>query len=189
MYWKLIAWNPAAVRPLPRAASITGLRHLQMWEGFYMSRRIERVNELLRQEISRLLTLQIKDPRLEGVITITRVSTSSDLRNAQVFLSAMGDEETKLNALAGIRSAATFIRRELRSRVSMRYIPFLSYDLDAAQQEANHILDIMDGIRNNEPSHSSTPPASSEDSNKSFRDSSTSDADHTSPLSFPKRSI
>ncbi len=152
-----------------------------------MSRRIERVNELLRQEISRLLTLQIKDPRLAGVITITRVTTSSDLRNARVFLSAMGDEETKQNALAGIRAAATFIRRELRSRVSMRYTPFLSFDLDAAQQEANHVLDIIDGIRNNQPSQAPLTQTLREYSSKPTRDFSNQDNNYTGPLSFPKR--
>ena len=54
-----------------------------------MSRRIDRVNELLRHEISRLLTLQINDPRLRGVMSIARVETSSDLRIAQVSLSVM----------------------------------------------------------------------------------------------------
>ena len=154
-----------------------------------MSRRIERVNELLRQEISLLLTLQIKDPRLEGVITITRVSTSSDMRNAHVFLSAMGDEETRRNALAGIRSAATYIRRELRSRMSMRYVPFLSYDLDAAQQQANNILDIMDNIRNEEASRATANPSSARESNESPGTHSDSDAAHTGPVSSPKRSI
>lgn len=159
-----------------------------------MSRRTERVNELLRQEISRLLALQIKDPRLDGVITITRVAASSDLRNARVFLSAMGDQETQQKALAGIRSAATFIRRELRSRVSLRYIPFLSYDLDSAQQEANYILDIMDGIRNNEPSQAPSNPSNDlmnterEGSSEYPRDSSNSGTDYTGPLTFPKRS-
>ena len=151
-----------------------------------MSRRIERVNELLRQEISRLLTLQIKDPRLNGVITITRVSTSSDMRNAHVFLSAMGDEETRQNALAGIRSAATFIRRELRSRVSM------SYDLDAAQQEANNILDIMDNIRHDESSRasadsSSADVSSAKDSNDSPAIYNDSGTDYTGIVSSPKR--
>ena len=153
-----------------------------------MSRRIERVNELLRQEISRLLTLQIKDPRLEGVITITRVSTSSDMRNAHVMLSAMGDEQTQQNALAGIRSAATYIRRELRSRVSMRYIPFLSYDLDAGQKEANNLLDIMDNIRNNEASLASADPSSAKTSIKSPGIYPDSCADYTGLLSSPKRS-
>jgi len=154
-----------------------------------MSRRIERVNELLRQEISRLLTLQIKDPRLDGVITITRVDTSSDLRNAKVLLSAMGDEETKQNALAGIRSAATFIRRELRSRVSLRYTPFLSFDLDTGPQEADHVLSIMDDIRNSHPSQVPLTPSMGEGSDETARGFSDQDANYTGPLSFPKRSI
>ena len=57
-----------------------------------MSRRIDRVNELLRLEISQVLARQIKDPRLSGVITITEVRTTPDLRNALVLLSVMGDQ-------------------------------------------------------------------------------------------------
>lgn len=115
-----------------------------------MSRRIDRVNELLRQEISRLLALQIKDPRLGGVISITRVSTSNDLRAAQVFLSVMGDETTKRAALDGIRSAAAFMRRELRRRLTLRYTPFLTFTLDESLEEAEHILGIMDRIRHDD---------------------------------------
>jgi len=116
-----------------------------------MSRRIDRVNELLRHEISRLLTLQINDPRLRGVISITRVTTSSDLKVAQVFLSVMGDRVTKQTTLEGIRSAATFVRRELRQRLSLRYTPFLNFALDESIEEADHILGIMDRIREDAP--------------------------------------
>ena len=117
-----------------------------------MSRRIDRVNELLRQEISRLLALQIKDPRLGGVISITRVSTSNDLRAAQVYLSVMGDETTKSAALDGIRSAAAFMRRELRRRLTLRNTPFLTFNLDDSLEEADHILGIMDRIRHDDHS-------------------------------------
>ena len=112
-----------------------------------MSRRIERVNELLRQEISHLLTLQIKDPRLDGVITITRVTTTSDLRNARVYISAMGNEQTKKNALAGIQSAAKFLRRELRERLTLRYVPFFSFALDDSLEHADRLMGIMNQIQ------------------------------------------
>ena len=118
-----------------------------------MSRRIDRVNELLRHEISRLLAQQTKDPRLRAVISITRVSTSDDLRSAQVFLSVMGDQMTKQTALDGIRSASTFLRRELRQRLTLRYTPFLTFDLDQSYEDAEHILGIMDRIREEQPSH------------------------------------
>ncbi len=120
-----------------------------------MSRRIDRVNELLRHEISRLLTLQINDPRLTGIITITRVTTSSDLRESHVFLSVMGDSATKQNALEGIRSAAAYLRRELRPRLSLRYTPFLRFDLDESVEEVEHILGIMDNIQASQTTESS----------------------------------
>ena len=119
-----------------------------------MPRRIDRVNQLLRQEISQLLSLQIKDPRLSGVISITRVSTSSDLQGAEVFLSVMGDADTKQTALDGIRSASTFLRRELRQRLTLRYTPFLKFVLDESYEEADHILGIMDRIKDETPAQS-----------------------------------
>ena len=119
-----------------------------------MPRRIDRVNQLLRQEISQLLSLQIKDPRLSGVISITRVSTSPDLQGAEVFLSVMGDAETKQTALDGIRSASAFLRRELRQRLTLRYTPFLKYVLDETFEEADHILGIMDRIKDETPAQS-----------------------------------
>ena len=112
-----------------------------------MSRRNDRVNELLRHEISRLLTLEINDPRLKGVISITHVTTSNDLRSATVHLSVMGDPAAKKEALEGIRSAATYLRRELRPRLSLRYTPFLSFTLDDSLEEAQHLFGIMDDLR------------------------------------------
>jgi ribosome-binding factor A len=115
-----------------------------------MPRRVDRINGLLRQEISQLLSRQIKDPRLIGVISITEVRTSSDLRNAQVYVSVMGDQEAQNNALEGIRSAAAYLRRELRDRLSMRYVPFLKFVLDKSIEDADQLLNIMDGIRDQE---------------------------------------
>ncbi len=112
-----------------------------------MSRRADRINGLLRQEISLLLSREVKDPRLNGVISITQVQTSSDLRNARVFLSVMGDRETKETALHGIQSAATFLRRELRERLKLRYVPFLKFALDDSLENADAVLRIMDSIR------------------------------------------
>jgi len=112
-----------------------------------MSRRTDRVNEQLREEISTILARQIKDPRLKGVISITRVVTSSDLRSARVFISVMGGSETKKAALDGIQSAASFLRRELRDRINMRHTPFLTYELDESMEEADQVLRRLDQIR------------------------------------------
>ena len=112
-----------------------------------MSRRVDRINGVLRQEISQLLSRQIKDPRLNALVTITQVETSSDLRTARVFLSVLGDRETREKALEGIQSAATFLRRELRGRLNLRYTPFLSFVLDDSLENADHLLRLMDRIQ------------------------------------------
>ena len=109
-------------------------------------RRIERVNGLLRQEISNLIASQVNDPRLRGIITITQVRTASDLRTARVYVSVMGDESVRKEALAGIQSSAAYLRRELRDKVSLSYIPFLKFELDDAILEADRLMRIIDDL-------------------------------------------
>ena len=116
-----------------------------------MSRRVDRINGLLREQISQLLSRQINDPRLDAVVSITQVETSHDLRTARVFLSVMGDQETRAKALEGIQSAATFLRRELRNRVTLRYVPFLTFVLDDSLENAERLLRLMDQIQEESP--------------------------------------
>ena len=126
-----------------------------------MSRRTDRVNEQLREEISTILARQIKDPRLNRVISVTRVVTSGDLRSARVYLSVMGNQETKQTALEGIRSAASFLRRELRDRINMKHTTFLSYQLDDSLEEADQVLRLMSQFKTGDPvseTHTSESP-------------------------------
>ena len=111
-----------------------------------MSRRVERINVLLRQEISLLLSREIKDPRLSGVVTVTHVETSNDLSNARVFISVMGDAEAKKTAFQGVQSATSFIRRGLGERLALRHTPALHFVMDESLERANHLLQIIDSI-------------------------------------------
>ena len=111
-----------------------------------MTRRTDRINGLLRQEISQLLYQDLKDPRLSGVVTITRVETSSDLGYARVFVSVLGNPEEETTALDGINSAAGFLRRELRVRLALRHIPVLKFILDRSMKQAEHIVNVMDHL-------------------------------------------
>ena len=108
-----------------------------------------------------LLTRQIKDPRLNAVISITRVVSSSDLRSARVYISVMGNQETKQAALAGIQSAASFLRRELRDRINMKHTPFLSYELDTSLDEADQLLRLMNRVKPDEPDAEAREPEAS----------------------------
>jgi ribosome-binding factor A len=111
-----------------------------------MTRRTDRINGILRQEISQLVSRDLNDPRLSGLVTITRVETSEDLHYAKVFVSIMGDREAKDTALQGMGSASGFIRRELRSRLTLKQVPELTYYLDESLDEAEHILKLMDKV-------------------------------------------
>jgi ribosome-binding factor A len=96
-----------------------------------MSRRTERVSELLREEISSILHQQVKDPRLGLLFSVTTVEVSPDLRHARVFISVMADEREKESAFQALAAATAFVRRELRSRLtSLRYTPELAFVRD-----------------------------------------------------------
>ena len=111
-----------------------------------MTRRTERVNGLLRQELSQLIVRSVKDPRLAGVITVTQVDTTSDLQHARVFVSVLGTPVEKERTLQGITSASGYMRRELRSRLSLKHIPELNFVLDEALGNAEHIYQLMDRL-------------------------------------------
>jgi ribosome-binding factor A len=116
-----------------------------------MTRRTDRINGLLRQEISKLLSHELNDPRLSGVVSITQVETSSDLRRARVYVSVLGDQQVKNTVLSGINSATGFMRRELGGRLTLKYIPELSFVLDESLDEAQHIFNVMDHLAMNGP--------------------------------------
>ena len=111
-----------------------------------MTRRTDRVNGLLRQEISQLVSRDLSDPRLSGVVSITQVDTTGDLRHARVFISVLGTTEKKEQVLKGIHSASGFIRRELKGRLSLKFVPELSFQLDQSMEQAEHMLDVIDRI-------------------------------------------
>ena len=115
-----------------------------------MAHRIERVNSLIRQEISQLLQRQVKDPRLGNFIAVTEVSTSADLKQAKVFISYIGSEEEKQETLNVLASASGFFRRELARRLKLRYIPELSFHWDDSIERGDHLLQLIDGVSSEE---------------------------------------
>jgi ribosome-binding factor A len=108
-----------------------------------MGRRTERINHLLREEISVLLARQVKDPRLSRFITVTRVSTAPDLSNAKVFISTLGDETEKQEVLNTLTSASGYLRRELRERITLRSIPELSFYRDDSIEQGARVLQLI----------------------------------------------
>ena len=121
-----------------------------------MTRRSERVSELLRHELGQLIVRDLKDPRLSGIVSVTMVETTNDLKKARVSVSVMGSPEVQESAMRGIVSAAGYMRRELGKRLSLRYVPDLTFVLDHSLDEAEHMYRILDGLSNEQPSGDAT---------------------------------
>ncbi|MCH8994076.1 MAG: 30S ribosome-binding factor RbfA [Chloroflexi bacterium] len=117
-----------------------------------MTRRTERINELLRGEISDLLRREVKDPRLGGLVTITEVDISPDLRHAKVFVSVLGSEQEKASTLQALKAAAHFLQRELRKRLTIRRTPELAFLSDDSLERGAHILDLLERAQEGPPS-------------------------------------
>ncbi|MDP6513246.1 MAG: 30S ribosome-binding factor RbfA [SAR202 cluster bacterium] len=111
-----------------------------------MSRRIERINSQLRSEISKMILSDIKDPRISGVVSVTRVDTSADMSYARVFVSVYGTDTDKRNTLKAMSSARGFIQKELLHRLTIRHAPSLSFRLDETIERGNEILELLDSL-------------------------------------------
>lgn len=107
------------------------------------SRRMERVNDLLRSELSELISRQLKDPRIGGLVSVTDVETSPDLRYARVFVSVFGSEEERASTLEGLRNASGFLRHEVAQRVVLRQMPELDFRLDTSIERGDRILRLL----------------------------------------------
>lgn len=100
-----------------------------------MTRRTQRLNDQVRDELSQLILHHVRDPRLSSVVTVTSVEVSPDLTLAKVFISALGGEEEKARTMEGIASAAGYLRRELAQRLTLRRMPKLEFLRDDSIQE------------------------------------------------------
>jgi ribosome-binding factor A len=111
-----------------------------------MTRRAERVSNLIRQEICQLLQEQVNDPRLSGLISVTKISTSPDLKQAKVYVSVLGEQANKNEILQGFKSASGFFRRELSKRLILRFIPELSFEYDDSIEHGAKVLKLIEQV-------------------------------------------
>jgi len=111
-----------------------------------MTRRIERVNNLIRREISELLQRQIKDPRLGNFVAVTEVSTSPDLKYAKIFVSCICSEGEKQKTLGALAAASGFLRNEMARRLRLRRIPELSFQWDDSIERGAHLQELIDKV-------------------------------------------
>ena len=107
------------------------------------SRRLLRLNQVLRDELAQLLRHETDDPELQTLISITAVETSPDLKLARVYFSTLGDDEQTARVLKHMRKAARFFRRELAHRLNLRHTPELEFQLDPSIAQGARIMQLL----------------------------------------------
>ncbi len=111
-----------------------------------MAHHIERVNNLIRREISELLQRQVKDPRLGAFVAVTEVSTSADLKHAKVFVSCISSQKEKQETLSALTAASGFFRKELAKHLRLRRIPELSFYWDDSIERGDRLQRLIDQV-------------------------------------------
>lgn len=114
--------------------------------SMYQYKRSQRVAELLRSELSHILTQDMKDPSVK-MASVTEVKLSDDLKWARVFISIIGDEEAKQDGLRGLERARNWIRNELGQRTDLRQVPNLDFRLDQTVDHAQNIERLLKRIK------------------------------------------
>lgn len=107
-----------------------------------MTRRTDRVGEAIQALVASLLVRDIKDPRI-GLVTITGVRVTPDLRHARIFFSCLGDDEQRLRSLRGLRSAAGFVRGQVARQLNLRVAPEIVFEFDPTLEQAERLSRLL----------------------------------------------
>lgn len=108
-----------------------------------------RINGEVQKELSILISREIKDPRINQMTTVVAVEVSPDLKTAKVYVSVLGDEESKKSTLRGLKSAAPFMRGQLARTLNLRNTPELTFVLDTSIEYGVHMSKLINEVNKN----------------------------------------
>jgi ribosome-binding factor A len=124
------------------------------------NRRVSRVAELIKREVSQMLINGIKDDRVgTGMVSVTDVDVSGDLQHAKIYVSIYGTDEAKAETMAGLKSATGFVRSELGARVRLRRTPEVIFIEDRSIERGNKVLSLLNKLEYERSSLDDAPPA------------------------------
>ena len=109
--------------------------------------RAERIEELIREEVCEILREKVSDPRV-GFVSVTGVEISPDLENASIYVSILGEEKKKAEAMSGLDSATGYIRVELGRRLELRLTPKIRFVRDDSIERGSKVLAVMSRLKN-----------------------------------------
>ena len=111
------------------------------------NRRADRVAEGIREEVARFLTEGVKDPRIVGLVTVTGVDVTNDLRHARVFVSIMGSDAERQRTLEGLASVAAHLRPRVAKALRLRLAPEITFQVDQSIEHAARIETLLSRLR------------------------------------------
>jgi len=127
------------IKPIYHHCRLRYLKAVQ--EDTMVNNRLDRINEEIQRELSSLLRT-LKDPRVHGLVSITAVATTPDLRFAKIHISVL-DKSDVNEVIKGLKSAGGYLRRELSHALSLRYTPQLIFERDDSIDKGTHILKLL----------------------------------------------
>lgn len=105
-----------------------------------------RINMEVQRELSKVISQEMKDPRIDPMTSVIAVEVTPDLKHAKVFVSVLGDEEKKQATLEGLKSATPFIRKHLASTINLRNTPELSFFMDESIAYGVNMSKLIDDV-------------------------------------------
>lgn len=115
-------------------------------------RRPERVADMLREEIAQIVGYELEDPRLT-MVTVTDVRVSDNLRDARVYVTVVGDEAEHQTALAALRHAAPYVRKQLGFALSLRHTPEIHFVRDTVEEQGQRVDQLLEEIKQEGAEH------------------------------------
>lgn len=104
--------------------------------------RIDRISEEVKRELSAVIR-DLKDPRLSAMVSVVAVRVTKDLKFAKAYISVLGKESAQKDAIAALKSASGFVRREIGRRLNLRNTPEFTFELDDSIAYGAHINEIL----------------------------------------------
>lgn len=112
-----------------------------------MFSRSDRVAEEIKRATSEIIAHDLKDPRIKGLVTVTAVDVTKDLRNAKIYVSIYGDESVKQESFEGLKSAEQFVRWEIGKKVVLKYLPEITFVLDESIENGFRIFKLLEEVK------------------------------------------
>jgi ribosome-binding factor A len=152
------------------------------------SRRVARVAELIRREVSQMLVSEIKDDRVgAGMVSVTNINVSGDLQHAKIYVSIYGTDAAKAETMEGLKSATGFVRSELGQRIRLRRSPEIIFLEDSALVQGDRILTLLSQL---EQERQASPPkfdlAATPQSDEDLEDDDEFEEDEDNDFEDPK---